>query len=140
MFADPFVVHTDWTTVTVDSSEDISFVTTERAADHSTYANPDNNSTDSWSLFIGHQYGRRNRYTARLTVSGLVPDLIIDGNNSQYSQSCYVVFDCPSSGPVNPAIYSDISLPNYMLKTIGGLLISVDSADPLFQRVMRGET
>jgi hypothetical protein len=140
MFADPLTVNSDWSTITVDSGENIVFQAIERAADHSTYAPNDNSATETWKLFIGHQYGRRNRYTARVTVSGLTPDLIVDGNNSQYTQSCFVVFDCPNVGPVNPSGYSNISLPNYMMKMIGGLLVSVDTADPIFKRVINGET
>ncbi len=141
MLADPLVLRGDWTTITADGGEDNSLAALERAGDHSTYGfGPSGTTQEAWRMFIGHQYGKRNRFTARLTVSGLVPDLLIDNNNSRFSQSCYVVFDCPSTGPVNPAAYTSISLPNYMMKTIGGLLISVDTADPTFARVLLGET
>lgn len=142
MLADPLVVRPDMTTITYDASEDYSLPALERAADHSLYGTgPTGATQETWRMFIGHQYGRRNRYTARLTVSGLIPDLIVDNNNSQYSQSCYVVFDCPNVGPINPAAYeTGINLPNLMLKSIGNLLVSVDTADPTFRRVLAGET
>lgn len=140
MLADPLTLTTDWTTITADATENFVFPALERAADHSSYGTFDAVTQEKMTLFVGHQYGRRNRFTVRLTVDGLTPDLILDGNNSKFSQSCYVVFDCPPTGPVNPAAYSTISLPHYMMKAIGGLLIGINDADPVFQRVVNGET
>jgi hypothetical protein len=140
MFADPLTITGDWSTITADAGENQVFQAIERAADHSLYGQNDGSPSEYWRLYIGHQFGRRNRYTVRLTVNGLTPDLLIDGNNSQYTQSCFVVFDSPSVGPINPSGYSGISLPNYMMKLIGGFLVSVDTADPLFKRVLNGET
>lgn len=141
MLADPLTVNADWTAITVDAGENMIFPALERAADHSLYGTgPDGATLETWRLFVGHQYGRRNRYTARVTVSGLTPDLIVDGNNSQFSQSCFVVFDCPNTGPINPSAYSSITLPQYMMKIVGGLLVSVDTAAPIFSRVLAGET
>lgn len=137
MFADPLTVVTDHTTITNDTTA--SYAAIERAADHSLYRSAGSDFSESWDLFVGHQFGRRNRYTARLTVSGLYPDLLIDGNNSRFSQSCYVVFDSPNIGPVNPYA-SGITMPNAMIKAIGGLLVSVDTASPVFARVLAGET
>lgn len=140
MFADPLVLVSDWDTITKDAASDLSLPAIERAADHSTYqVGPDGSNNEYWTLLVGHQYGRRSRFTARLTVKALTPDLLIDGNNSQFTQSCYVVFDSPNSGPVNINT-SGMSTQQRMMKAIGSLLISVDTADPIFMRVLSGET
>jgi len=94
-------------------------------------------------VFIGHQFGRRSRYTARYTISGLTPDLILDGNNSRFTQSVYVVVDTPPSGPVD--LYGSPGTPITMLQAqmlaIGGLLVETDAQLPLiFDRVANGET
>jgi hypothetical protein len=138
MLADPLVLVTDWTAITAEGGEVLTLPATERAADHSSYqyTEPD---AETWKAFVGHQYGKRNRYTARVLVSGLVPDLLISGNSSLVSQSCYVVFDCPTSGPVNFNT-SGKSTAQVMMHVIGSLLHSVDTADPAFMRVLNGET
>jgi hypothetical protein len=138
MLADPLVLVTDWTAITAEGGEVLSLPVTERAADHSLYQFTEPGA-ETWKVFTGHQYGRRSRYTARAQVSGLVPDLLIDGNNSLVTQSCYVVFDCPPSGPVNFNA-SGKTTAQVMMHVIGSLLHSVDTADPIFMRLVNGET
>jgi hypothetical protein len=141
MLADPLVIRSDMSTITYDATWDQSFPRIESGNGFSLYGTGPDDTQETWRWFVGHQFGKRNRYTARVTVSGLVPDLLIDNNNSRYSQSCYVVFDAPPVGAINPAAYaSGINLPNVMLKSIGNLLVSVDTADPIFRRIMAGET
>lgn len=145
MFADPLTLTADWTTITADAGENISFAASERAADHSTYRFADqdaNGKPVTWTLFTGHQYARRNRFTARLTVDSLMPDLLVPANNSKFSQSVYVVADVPPSGPFEPYEGTPPTLETIcaMMHAIGGLLISVDTADPLFRRIINGET
>jgi len=141
MLADPLVAVRDWTTITTDAGMNLSMPALERAADHSLYGYDDPASTqgEKWRLFVGHQYGKRSRYTARITNSGLTPDVIIDGNNTTYSQSCYVVFDAPNVGTID-VTGSGPSTPNLMMHMIGALLVSVDTADPIFRRILNGET
>lgn len=145
MFADPLTLTGDWTTITADASENVVFVATERAADHSLYRFHDESADGravEWKLFLGHQYGRRNRFTARLTVDSVIPDILNSSLSSQFSQSVYVVADVPPTGPYDPYFDGSPTLVNIknMMHVIGGLLISVDTADPAFFRVINGET
>jgi hypothetical protein len=144
MLADPLVVVGDWTTITADSGEDLSFPASERAADHSTYkfADVDEDGRPvTWTMFVGHQYGKRSRYTIRLTVDSVLPDLLSPANNAKVQQSVYVVADVPNTGVFEP--YSEApAIPtfNKMMHMIGGFLVSVDTAVPVFRRVVDGET
>lgn len=142
MLADPLVLVSDWSTITAAGGETFSFPTIERNGGQSLYRQPADADGTILSCSVGHQFGRRQRFTLRVTADGLTPDLLIDNNNSKFSQSCYVVFDCPSTGPVTTPTYdtSGFLLWNYMLKLVGGSLVSVGAADPLFQRVIQGET
>lgn len=145
MLADPLTLTADWTTLTADAGENVSFTASERASDHSTYKFVDQDSTGktvTWTLFNGHQYGRRNRFTSRMTVDTLMPDLLVPANNSKFSQSVYVVADLPPSGSFEPygGTPPNIESINLMMHLIGGLLVSVDTADPLFRRIINGET
>jgi hypothetical protein len=141
MLADPLVVTRDWTTITADASENLSMAALERDSNHSLYGYDDAASAnyEKWRLFVGHQYGKRARYTVRLTNSGIIPDFLIDGNNTTFSQSCYVVFDNPIAGAIDLSS-SGLDHINLMLHTIGSFLVSVDTAAPLFRRIMAGET
>lgn len=144
MLADPFVATSDWTTITVDASENWSFPATERDAVHSLYSTAleSNDLPGTASIFVGHQYtGRRNRYTFRITADTIIPDVLLDGKSSRVNQSCYVVFDTPPTGAFDyPNYSSGLHLPQQMMKVVGATLISVDSADPLFMRILHGET
>lgn len=144
MLADPLIVVGDWTTVTADAGESLSLPASERAADHSTYKLVDVDSDGrpvTWTVFVGHQYGKRSRYTVRITVDTVLPDLLTPANNAKVSQSVYVVADVPNTGVFEP--YSSApSFPSFnkMMKQLGSFLISVDTADPIFRRVVDGET
>lgn len=138
MFADPLVLTRGWTTITPDSSVDLSMPASERAADHSTYRATDADQNDH-VLFIGHQYGRRSRFTARYTLSGVQPSLTIPDQNVSFSQSVYVVADVLSSGAVG-ATQTQSQLMRRQMKGIGGLLINTALLDVIFDRVLRGET
>jgi hypothetical protein len=90
-------------------------------------------------LFIGHQYGRRSRFTARYTITGFTPSLLAPDTNSSFSQSVYVVADVPSSGPIqNTSTLSNIF--RNQLKGIGSFLVIAGAAtvDPLFARAITG--
>jgi hypothetical protein len=141
MLADPLVVTGDWTTITPDATENISMPALERAADHSLYGYDDPTSAnyEKWRIFTGHQYGKRSRYTVRITNSGIIPDFLIDGNQTTFQQSCYVVFDAPNTGAIDLST-SGLARPQKMLHMLGSFLVSVDTADPLFLRILRGET
>jgi len=135
MFADPLVIASRITAKTTGTN--YSFPRTGSSADKSTYEYFDDATGYTWVVTLGHQRGRRGRFTARVDVSGLTPDLIVDGQNSRFSQSCYVVFDCPITGAVDGITYP--SIPNDMLGIVGNLLLSAAAA-PEFIRVIKGET
>jgi hypothetical protein len=137
MFADPFVLSTTCTALT--QAGNISMPCIGRGPDKSAYRYTDAD-YNVWDLTIGHQATRRNRVTARLAVSGLTPNLLVDETHSVYSQAIYVVGDFPLSGSVNSAAYTDPTLFETMVKGIGGLLIGLNAADPLFMRIIKGET
>lgn len=142
MLADPLVVNSNWTTITAVGGESFSMPAVERAADHSTYQLVDSGGAGDipFTMFIGHQYGKRNRYTARLTVAGLAPNLLFDGQSSRFSQSCYVVFDVPPAGIQEPYSSPTYATSKTMMRMIGSLLVSVGAADPVFTRILAGET
>lgn len=142
MFSDPFTLNRRYSALTVDAAGDIVLAASERAADHSSYRAVDVDLNDHL-LFIGHQYGsRRNRFTARYTISGFTPSLLAPDQNSTFTQSVYVVADVPPSGPVqNTSTLSNIF--RNQLKGIGSFLVIAGAAtvDPLFARaITSGET
>jgi hypothetical protein len=142
MLADPLVLTTKWTTITPDASRDKTFACIERASDHSLYRFTEATEGTTHDIFVGHQVGRRNRYTVRYNLSGLTPDLIVDGNNSRFSQSVYLVVDVPTSGAI------DLGFPGAAITAIEGqimalasLMIDTDANLPLsIERVIGGET
>lgn len=138
MFADPTVMIRDYTTITANAGYNLGFPASERAADHSTYRTVDADNNDH-VLFVGHQYGRRNRFTVRYTISGVTPALLVPDQNQSFSQSCYAVFDCPTSGPID-GTGSVTLLTRKLMNGIGGYLTSITGADPLMVRVVKGET
>lgn len=144
MLADPLVVVGDWSTITADSGENVSLPASERAADHSTYKfveTDEDGRPITWTVFVGHQYGKRNRYTVRVTVDSVLPDLLSPEKNARVSQAVYVVADVPLTGVFEP--YSEapaIATINKMMHMLGSFLVSVDTAVPVFRRVIDGET
>jgi hypothetical protein len=139
MFSDPFILNRDWSTITANAGENTSLPASERAADHSTYRGLDPDQNDH-ILFIGHNYGRRNRFTARYTVSGFMPSATVPDQNVSFNQSVYVVADVPVTGPIQSTSTSTHIFRKQM-HLIGGFLVSVGvSVDPLFSRIVNGET
>lgn len=138
MFSDPLVLTRGWTTITADAAVNASLPASERAADHSSYTFVDSYGK-THTIFIGHQNGRRKRFTARYTVNGFMSDPMVSGNQLEFSQSVYVVTDCPLAGPI--LLNSDgTPVLRRQMQGIGGLLVSLTAADPLFMRAVNGET
>lgn len=138
MFADPFVMTRDYTTLTANAAMNLSLPASERAADHSTYRAIDASNNDH-ELFIGHQYGRRTRVTARYKVSGYTPSLNIPDQNVAAYQSVYVVADVPSGGPIT-TWGSETLVFRKQMNFIGSLLVSITGVEPVFYRSVLGET
>ncbi len=139
MFADPLVLTRKYTTITADASRDLSMPCSERAPDHSLYRATDSDLNEH-KFFIGHQYGRRWRFTARYTVNGFIPSLVVPTENNTFEQSCYVVFDSPTGGPV-PSTSTVTRINAEMMVAIGSWLVVTATGNPLFDRVSRlGET
>jgi len=131
MFSDPLQLRLfpdfDTTGITPDS-----FPAIERAADHSTYKLVDwDSSGEDVTVFIGHQFNRRNRTTVRFTISKVVADPL-SGLNTLASNSYYFVAD--KSPIFAPAQESKA------IAMVGSFLLGIDAADPLVTRVMNGET
>ncbi len=55
-------------------------------------------SDGSTKLKISHQYGKRNRHTARIDFQKTAADPLLSGSNAIYSLSAYLVVDVPTSG------------------------------------------
>jgi len=70
---------------------------TERNGQTSVYKKDD----DAYRLTIGHQYGRRNRFTVRLDAQKIAPDPLAASNNQIYTASVYLVLDKPPVGYTN---------------------------------------
>lgn len=141
MFTEPLTLTRRFTTITPDATDDIVFVASERAGDHSSYRAIDSDQNEH-VLFIGHQYGRRTRVTMRYTVSGFSPSLLVPDQNSTFSQSVYVVADVPSSGPIQSTL-AQTSLFRKQMKGIGSYLViaGAGTVEPLFGRAVNlGET
>jgi hypothetical protein len=49
-------------------------------------------------LSVSHNYGKRNRRTARVTSTKIAVDPLISGVNLRVSASAYVVIDVPQAG------------------------------------------
>jgi len=69
-----------------------SFVCTGRGPTSSTYRYSVS-SSHYIDIFVGHQYGKRNRFTIRLTETELVTDPIDSTKNSVKTSTAYVVVD-----------------------------------------------
>lgn len=137
MFSDPLVLTRDWSTITANAGSNISMPASERAADHSTYRNVDAVGNDH-VFFIGHSYGKRSRFTASYEVKGFIPTVVDPTTNTPFTQRVYVVVDVHPNGPVN-TVSSETNILRKQLAGVGGFLIGV-AADPLFVRIVNGET
>lgn len=89
MFADP-------QSITVNAVAQ-SLPATERNGQSSVYKKDD----DTYRLTIGHQYGKRNRFTVRVDAQKTAPDPLVASNNQVYTLSAYLVVDKPPVGYTN---------------------------------------
>jgi len=114
MFADPqsITVNTVAQSLPAIARNDVS----------STYKKDD----DSYKLTVGHQYGKRKRFTVRLDAQKIAPDPLVASNNLQYTSSAYLVIDAPNVGYTNAEL-KDIALAlsswatsANLLKVLGG--------------------
>jgi hypothetical protein len=140
MFSDPLVTETLWSVITKDAAGDMSWVASERAQNHSLYRHQDADLNDH-TLFIGHNYGRRARFTIRHGVSGFTPSNLVPDQNTTFTQSVYVVMDVPLSGPIQ-ATTAQVNIFRRQMRCIGGFLIAagVAGTNPIANRVLLGET
>lgn len=53
-------------------------------------------------LTVSHRYNKRNRFSVRIDRQKVAADVWTPFNNTEYSHSAYVVWDCPTVG-VTPA-------------------------------------
>jgi len=137
MLADPFVLGTVVTTALVMGTNQ-SYPRTGGDNLGSSYRFLDVDGND-WVLSVKHQYGRtRNRFTLRADVSGLVPSTAVPAENSSFSQSCYVVFDCPVSGPIVTTTTVG-AIDRRLCYAVGQNLVGAAAVDPLFlSRIVKG--
>jgi hypothetical protein len=133
MLDDPLVLisHVGAATTDISADDFFSMVCTGRGPTSSTYRY-DISATHWIEAFIGHQYGRRNRYTARLTESEVVADPIDSTKNSILTESVYVVCDRALTGATSNQTKMLTSLAMF-------LLAGTDFSAP-FVRVLGGET
>lgn len=89
-------------------------------------------STNFIDVFIGHQEGKRNRYTVRLTETELVPDPVDSTKNVQKTTTYYVVCDRSHLGDATHA--------RTMTNTLASWLMKTNDGSPKFDRVLAGET
>jgi hypothetical protein len=131
MFSDPLQLHLfDPFDSTGNTPE--SFPAIERAADHSAYKLLDwGNTGEDVTIFVGHQFSKRNRTTVRFTLQKVIADPI-SGSNVLASNSYYFVAD-------KSPIFSP-SQESKALGMLGSFLLGIDTDDPLVTRVMAGET
>jgi len=136
MFADPLVLaggtwgRTAAQLITDEGSRP-NYVCTGRGLTNSTYRYvfDDSHYID---VFIGHQLGKRRRYTVRLTENELVPDLINTELNAVKSTTAYLVVDRSVLG----AGTSEVQ----MFAALAGMLITPSDQDAQVLRVLNGET
>jgi hypothetical protein len=130
MLPDPVIV--DISSSVYTSSDPKSFVCIERAADHSLYRYPVFVTGEDVDLFVGHQFGKRNRVTMRFTASKIVADPLVSGRSSLLSNSYYIVAD------EHPSFVSGSK--GFLLNGLASLILGNDGANPVFTRVIAGET
>jgi hypothetical protein len=137
MFADPLVL--DWipATALTDALTDgagavtVAFACTGRGPNSSTYRY-DYDGAHFIEVFVGHLFGKRNRYTVRLTETELVPDPVDPSINSKKVTSAFIVVDQSLLGANAGRVFILHALAGFLWKTTGGTQV--------FNRVLAGET
>lgn len=77
-------------------------------------------------LSISHQYGKRNRRTARLDFSKIVADPLVPAQNQKVSMSTYLVIDSPLTGLTNVEIKQVVDgLTAYLTASTGAKVTSM---------------
>jgi hypothetical protein len=77
-------------------------------------------------LSISHQYGKRNRRTARLDFSKIVADPLVPAQNQKVSMSTYLVIDSPLTGLTNVEIKQVVdALTAYLTASTGAKVTSM---------------
>jgi hypothetical protein len=137
MFADPLSLQ-DVAATAIDSSafygtgaQYLSFVCTGRSPTNSTYRYTVS-SSHYIDLFIGHQYGKRNRFTVRLTENELVTDPIDSTKNSVKSSTAYIVIDRSLLGAGTNE--------RHMQHILANVLFTPTGSTPMIDKVTGGET
>jgi hypothetical protein len=119
MLADPLVLYSaiDRTAAQLHAGTDstISLVCTGRSPTSSTYRY-EFSSSHFIEVFVGHQYGKRNRYTVRVTESELVTDPIDSSKNSVRTESAYFVVDRSLLGASTSSVSLQTMLGVFLLK------------------------
>lgn len=135
MLTDPqtftWVLGINGATATGGGTTSSNFVAISRTDTSSTYRYTID-STHWIDLFVGHQYGKRNRFTMRFTEVELVPDPTNTELNIQKSTSYSVVADRSLLG----AATNEIKL----LTALGMSVITLTDGTMKFGRVLIGET
>jgi len=137
MYADPLVLPTKASAITTASN--LTFAAIERAPDHSTYQFIDPTAGVTYTLFMGHQYGKRQRHTVRFSASGMDTDPLNAALKVPYSQSVYVVADIPIGGYVGGATYAT-ALMVQQLGLIGNLILKQAANPDFMTKNLAGET
>jgi hypothetical protein len=137
MYADPLVLPTKASALTTASN--LTFPAVERASDHSTYVLFDATSGYTFTVFMGHQYGKRQRHTIRMTAAGMDTDPLNASLKVPFSQSVYVVADVPQGGYVGGSTYAT-SLMVQQCGVIGNLLLAAGANPSFLSKNLAGET
>lgn len=99
MFSDPINVVTALVGPPTPDGAGLDLPATSRAPDSSTYFFDDGGSpATQYTMFLSRQYKKRNRFSAKLTVNSIVPDVLVGGNSVPVSMSAYLVIDTPTVG------------------------------------------
>jgi len=134
MFPDPnpvtFVLATSTATIFAGATNQ-DFVCTGRGPTSSTYRYTISDS-HFIDMTIGHQYGKRNRYTVRFTESELVADPINPSVNSLKTSTAYVVVDRSLLGAGTNQ--------TKLLNALGVFLLTTTTEDASMVAVLNGET
>lgn len=129
MFADPLTL--DTTTSVFTTSDSVALPAISRGVDSSSYAlNAVRGSSERWEIFIGHQFGKRNRTTMRITVKDSVTDPVT-GFVTPVSNSYYVVSD------KHPLF--DPTTEDYAFNALATFMVAIGGPKE-FDRIELGET